>query len=78
MKHINQLDNSEEFFELPNSWRDKGREEGRKEGREVGRLEEKEEIVRKSLSKNLDLDFIVDLTGLSIDRVLEIKAKYGL
>ena len=29
VKQINfQLDNSDEFFELPNAWRDKGREDG--------------------------------------------------
>ena len=32
VKQINQFDNAEEFFELPNSWRDKGRKEGREEG----------------------------------------------
>lgn len=50
-----------------------GREEGLEEGLEEGRLVEKEEIARKSLNKNLDIDFIVELTGLSIERILEIK-----
>lgn len=50
-----------------------------KKGREVGRLEEKEEIARKSLiKKNLDIETIVDLTGLSIERVLEIKTQNDL
>lgn len=65
VKQINQFDNSDEFFELPNSWRDKGREEGR--------LAVTEEIVRKSLNKNLDIDFIAELTGLSVKRILEIQ-----
>ncbi len=74
MKQINQFDNAEEFFELPNSWRDKGR----KEGLEQGRLAEKEEIVRKSLEENLDVDFISKITGLPVKRILEIKEKSDL
>ncbi|WP_391202439.1 Rpn family recombination-promoting nuclease/putative transposase [Psychrobacillus sp. L4] len=74
VKQINQFDNAEEFFELPNSWRDKGR----KEGLEQGRLAEKEEIVRKSLLKHVDVDIIVEITGLSFERILEIKEKYNL
>ena len=73
MKQINQFDNAEEFFELPNSWRDKGRKEGREEGLEQGRLAEKEEIVRKSLEENLNVDFISKITGLPVKRILEIK-----
>ena len=78
MKQINQFDNAEEFFELPNSWRDKGRKEGREEGLEQGRLAEKEEIVRKSLEENLDVDFISKITGLPVKRILEIKEKSDL
>ena len=82
MKQINQFDNAEEFFELPNSWRDKGRKEGREEGLEQGleqgRLAEKEEIVRKSLEENLDVDFISKITGLPVKRILEIKEESDL
>ncbi|WP_391204704.1 hypothetical protein [Psychrobacillus sp. L4] len=82
VKQINQWENSEEFFELPNSWRDKGRAEGREEGLEQGleqgRLAEKEEIARKSLAENVDVDFIAKITELSVERVLEIKAAHSL
>ncbi|WP_391204696.1 Rpn family recombination-promoting nuclease/putative transposase [Psychrobacillus sp. L4] len=73
VKQINQLENSDEFFELPNSWRDKGREEGL----EQGRLAEKEEIARKSLAENVDVDFIAKITGLSVERIIEIKKNHG-
>ena len=82
MKQINQFDNAEEFFELPNSWRDKGREEGRKEGLEKGleqgELAAKEEIARKSLVKHIEIDVIMELTELPIERILEIKKEFGL
>ena len=77
VKQINQFDNAEEFFELPNSWRDKGRKEGfekgLEQGLEKGRLAEKEEIARKSLAENVDVDFIAKITGLSVERILEMK-----
>lgn len=50
----------------------KGREEGREEGREKGILEEKEETVRKLLAKKMDVDFIAEVTGLTVERINEI------
>lgn len=40
-----------------------GLEQGRELGLEQGRQAEKEEIVRKSLIKHVDIDFIAELTG---------------
>lgn len=44
-------------------------QEGIKKGREEG----KEEVVRKLLSKGMAIDFISEITGLSVERIEEIR-----
>lgn len=57
--------------------KEKGKKEGLKEGKEEGlkegRQEEKIEIARKMLEKNIDVKFISDVTGLTIDEIDDIK-----
>ena len=57
-----------------------GREEGRKQGREEGReegkkaLEQKQiEIAKKLLQKDMKIEEIEDITGLSIEKIKQIK-----
>ena len=47
--------------------RQEGRQEGKQEGKVEGKREEKIEIARNMLSKDLDIQFISECTGLSID-----------
>lgn len=55
----------------------KGREEGRTEGRTEGRVEGikegKAEIVKNMLKRNVTVEDISRLTGLSVDRIMELK-----
>ena len=61
--------------------REEGREEGKKEGREegieAGREEGKKqkqlEIVKKLLQKDMKIEEIEEITGLSIEKIKEIK-----
>lgn len=46
----------------------KGREEGRKEGREENKLQ----IARNLLSKNMSLEFVAEVTGLSVTDIKKI------
>jgi predicted transposase/invertase (TIGR01784 family) len=52
---------------------EKGREEGWKDGREEGRGEEKLAIARKALSKNMPVEDIMDLTGLSVIEIQSLR-----
>lgn len=45
----------------------------KKEGKEEGRIEEKQAIARNLLSKNLDISFIAQVTGLTIDAIEKLK-----
>ena len=47
----------------------KGEEKGREEGEKKGRAEEKIDIARKLKAANLDINFIAQTTGLSIDEI---------
>lgn len=37
-----------------------------------------EKVVRNSLEENVEVDFIAKITRLSVERILELKEKYGL
>ncbi len=52
----------------------RGHEEGKDEGRAEGRAEEKLEIARKILSSGMDLAYIADMTGLTIEQIRKLKA----
>ena len=49
------------------------RQEGRAEGHAEGIAQEKIEVVKKMLEKNLNIDLIVDITGINKEEILEIK-----
>jgi predicted transposase/invertase (TIGR01784 family) len=55
---------------------DEGKEEGliegRMEGKEEGKSEEKRNIARNLKQKNMSIDAISDVTGLSIEEIREL------
>ena len=51
----------------------KGKTEGRAEGRAEGKREEKEEIARKMISKNMKIEDIIELTGLTKEELEKLK-----
>ena len=51
----------------------KGRTEGRMEGRIEGRMEGKKEVARAALKKGFRFEDIAEITGLSLEEVLEIQ-----
>ncbi|SHG46672.1 conserved hypothetical protein (putative transposase or invertase) [Thermosyntropha lipolytica DSM 11003] len=53
--------------------RREGREKGREEGREEGRKEGREETALNALREGLDVKLISRLTGLSVERIEELK-----
>jgi len=53
--------------------RQEGHAEGRAEGHAEGIAQEKIEVVKKMLEKNLNIDLIVDITGINKEEILEIK-----
>ena len=53
--------------------RRKGIEEGKREGRKDGIEYEKNEIARKMLAENLEVEFITKVTGLSEEKIKELK-----
>ena len=67
MEEIKQLDQheAEQIFELPNSWRDKGRKEGIQEGIRKVALE--------MLKKGLSIEFISEVTKLDDKEILDLK-----
>ncbi|MDY0406730.1 Rpn family recombination-promoting nuclease/putative transposase [Virgibacillus sp. 179-BFC.A HS] len=50
-----------------------GRREGKKEGEQVGKLKEKETIARRLLAKGMEIEFVVEATGLSKGKVIDIQ-----
>jgi hypothetical protein len=55
--------------------REEGREEGRKEGRKEGREEERQAIARNLLRKNLPLEMIAEVTGLTIAQLQQLQTE---
>jgi len=54
---------------------ERGLERGLEQGREQGRKENSKEIAKKLLVNNIDIAFIVDMTGLNIIEVEKLKEK---
>jgi DNA repair protein RadC len=50
-----------------------GRKEGRKEGKKAGREQERIKIAKKALKKGTPIEFIAELTGLSIEEIEELE-----
>ena len=53
-------------------------EKAREEGIEKGKTGEKEHIARNLLLKKLDVEIVAETTGLSLERVQEMKAELEL
>ncbi|AEH52283.1 hypothetical protein BCO26_0224 [Heyndrickxia coagulans 2-6] len=81
MENIKMLDpdEAEQVLKLPNSYFDRGYRKGKEEGREEGRKEERKELLQtipsaiKMLQEGMDLQFIVEKTGLSRTEVEKTK-----
>ena len=54
-----------------------GVEDGRIEGKLEGKIEGKQEVARKMLERGLDIEDIVELTGLSYSEVIELKKSFN-
>lgn len=78
-----------ELAQLPNSMRDtmmtfadelrnEGRTEGRVEGLVEGRVEGVESVAINALKQGMVVDTIAQLTGLSVERIAQIKQEQGL
>ena len=52
-----------------------GKDAGLTQGKELGAKEEKLEIAKKMLKENVDIDFIVKMTGLSKEELEKLKDK---
>jgi predicted transposase YdaD len=68
MEEIKQLDKNEaeQIFELPNSWRDKGRKEGMQEGIQ--------KVAIEMLKKGLSIELIAEVTKLDEKEIFDLKA----
>jgi len=53
----------------------KGIEKGKKEVKDEGKKEVKEEMANNLLANDMDIDFISKITGLSMERIEEIKER---
>jgi len=53
--------------------KEEGRIEGRIEGNVEGRMAEKKETAKKLLSKNMKIEEIIEITGLTEEEIKEIK-----
>ena len=79
MEEIKQLDKNEaeQIFELPNSWRDKGRKEGKQEGIQMGIQKGIQEGIQKvaieMLNKGLSIELIAEVTKLDEKEIFDIK-----
>ncbi|MED4840197.1 transposase, partial [Weizmannia sp. CD-2023] len=81
MENIKMLDpdEAEQVLKLPNSYFDRGYKKGKEEGREEGREEERKELLQtipiaiKMLQEGMELQLIVEKTGLSQREVEKIK-----
>ena len=71
MEEIKQLDQheAEQIFELPNSWRDKGRKEGKQEGIQEG----VRKVALEMLKKGLSIELIAEVTKLDDKEILDLK-----
>ncbi len=56
----------------------KGEQRGEKRGEKKGENKEKREVIRKARLKGSSLEFIADITDLSVEQVKAILAKMGI
>ncbi|MBS3977458.1 MAG: Rpn family recombination-promoting nuclease/putative transposase [Syntrophomonadaceae bacterium] len=63
------------FMEITTSYHEKGREEGIREGREEGIKEGIKEVALTALKEGASLEFVMKITGLSKEELLEMQKK---
>jgi predicted transposase/invertase (TIGR01784 family) len=54
--------------------REEGERKGREQGREQGLYEKSLQIARKMLAKGMELDEIVEFSGLTVEEIKQLKA----
>ena len=67
----------EEHFREEGRWEgmQEGIQKGRQEGIQKGRQENQRELIMNMLKKKMDISFISEVTGLSKEKILKLKAK---
>ncbi len=84
MERLNQDDDVINFLHTEEDWRkldreireeelEEAREKARKEARKDEKMKGKIEVAKKCLSKNMDINLITELTGLTEKEVLSLK-----
>ncbi len=71
MKEISQLENAEEFTQLPNSWEERGIRKGIEQGIEEG----EKKVVLKMLQEGLPIEVIVKVTDLDRDAIEALRKR---
>ncbi|HQS84996.1 MAG TPA: Rpn family recombination-promoting nuclease/putative transposase [Alphaproteobacteria bacterium] len=51
---------------------EEGKEKGREEGKEEGKEEEKEEIALKMIKKKMDIEAVIEITGLTREKIEQL------
>ncbi|WP_223555048.1 hypothetical protein [Lysinibacillus sphaericus] len=67
------LDEEAKLDDVKHMAEQKGMQKAIEERKKEGKNEEREEIANKLLVNNMDIDFISKITGLSMERIEEIK-----
>ena len=77
MDKVSKRPEADKIFEIPISYEEKGKEIGEEIGKEIGKAIGEEIGVRKvavkMLRKNVDLDFIAEVTQLDIEEIKKMK-----
>ncbi|MEI3612505.1 Rpn family recombination-promoting nuclease/putative transposase [Pseudogracilibacillus sp. SO30301A] len=69
VKAVKEFDGSEEIFNLPISYEEKGREKGLEEGRKEG----KKEVALEMLKEGISIEIIKRTTKLTVDEIEELR-----
>src|SRR5690606_7697091 len=73
VKTVSEFDGSEEIFNLPISYEEKGREKGRVEGLEEGIEKGRKEVALELLKEGVSIEFIKRTTKLTVDEIEELR-----
>ena len=69
LKYEHDMMTEKDYYSILNTYRDEGKEEGKAEGVKEGQMEEKLRIAKGMVERNMDIDTITALTGLSAERI---------
>ena len=73
MNEVNKLPEADKIFEIPISYEEKGKEIGKEIGRKEGSAIAMRNVVVEMLRKDLDLNFIAEITHLDIKEIKDIQ-----